>query len=286
MKRQIIHIDEEKCDGCGLCVPECHEGAIRIIEGKARLISDLFCDGLGACIGHCPQDAIKIEEREAEPYDEIKVMEKLFKGPESVMIAHLKHLKDHQAIDYFSQGINFLKERGIENPFKKEIAVEHEHSSGSACGCPGSKMMELTPDPETSPGDNSGPLPSQLAQWPVQIHLVSPAAPYFKNKELVIMSTCGPLASANIHKEYLQGRSVVVGCPKLDYTEPYAEKLAAIYAESNTPKVIVVIMEVPCCGGMAQMAQDALRMSGREDLELEIHVMGIKGKIINIKKVA
>ena len=273
MKRQIIKIDENKCDGCGLCIPNCHEGALQLIEGKARLVSDLFCDGLGACIGHCPQGAIEIIEREAEPYDEIKVMEQMVKGPKSVIAAHLKHLKDHKAIEYFSQAVNFLKERNMEVPLQNN---HHHHEHGGSC--PGSKMISMTPKHENH-SDEKGSRPSELGQWPVQLHLVSPAAPYFIDSELVIMSTCGPIANANVHQDYLRDRSVVVACPKLDYTEPYTEKLAAIFSEANIKKAIVVIMEVPCCKGLSKFAKDAAKLSGRQDLLVEEHIMGVNGEI-------
>ncbi|MFP4527485.1 MAG: ATP-binding protein [Candidatus Kapaibacterium sp.] len=275
MKRKIINIDEEKCNGCGLCIPECKEGALQIIDGKARLISDLFCDGLGACIGHCPEDAITIEERDTEPYDERKVMDTLLNQPRSVMKAHLEHLIDHGATEYYDEAIEYLKEKGIPNPVL-QMGNSHAKSGGS---CPGTKMMSLSSAKKKANPDKSGTqYPSQLGQWPVQLHLVSPNAPYFKDQELVIMSTCGPLASANVHEDYLAGRAVVVACPKLDYTDPYTEKLASIFANSRTPKAIVVRMEVPCCGGLTQFALNAAKMSGA-DVEIEEHVMAVDGSL-------
>ncbi len=276
MLRQIITIDEEKCNGCGLCVPDCKEGAIQVIGGKARLISDLFCDGLGACIGSCPEDAITIVTREAEPYDEIKVMENIINSPSEVIKAHLKHLKDHQEIEYFSQAINFLKEKGIENPLKNEISNAHNHEGG----CPGSRMINFAEVKKSVPaGGASGNSESALTHWPVQLHLVSPYAGYFRETELVIMSTCGPIASANVHTDYLQGRAVVVACPKLDYTEPYTEKLAEIFRNNATPKAIVVIMEVPCCKGLSMIARQAAAMSGNTSLVLEEHILSVRGEL-------
>ena len=279
MKRKIIKIDENKCNGCGDCIPECKEGALQIIEGKCRLVSELFCDGLGACIGHCPEGAITIEEREAEPYDERKVIDYLLDKPVSVMKAHLQHLVDHDAMKYYSDAIAYLKEKDIENP----LNIEKKENTYS--GCPGSKQIELNvldgngKDDFVESEDEMIPSRSELRQWPVQLHLVSPDAPYFNGRELVLMSTCGPVASATVHRDYLKDRSVVVACPKLDYTEPYADKLASIFANSDMPKAIVVRMEVPCCGGLTMLTAQAAERSGRDDLTVVEHVMDIKGRI-------
>jgi len=278
MLRKVIEIDEEKCNGCGICIPACNEGALQMIEGKARLISDLFCDGLGACIGECPENAIKVIEREAEPYNETIVIEKLLQSPRSVLIAHLKHLKEHNAMEYYNQAMDILKEKGIsleEEPQKKETIH---------FGCPGSLAREIKKkDVELSANTSDiahHKMPSELIQWPVQLHLVSPFAPYFKKRELVIMSTCGPLVNANVHNDYLKDRSVVVACPKLDIIDPYIEKLAAIFTESETPRAIIVRIEVPCCGGLSKIALDAARLSKRENFTLEEHILGISGDLI------
>lgn len=281
MKRQIINIDEDKCDGCGLCIPECKEGAIQIINGKAKLISDLFCDGLGACLGYCPQNAITIEEREAEPYNEVKVLENIA-GDQAVLKAHMLHLLEHNDREHYDEAIEFLKANDIPNPILS-LKTMDAPQNGSACGCSGSRMIDLNVLEEHGANHehstNTTELKSELKQWPVQLHLVPPNAPYFKNKELVIMSTCGPIANANVHAEYLKGRSVVVACPKLDYTEPYADKLGAIFAEGATRKAIVVIMEVPCCKGLTKMVFDGAAMSGNNNLEVEEHILGLDGKL-------
>lgn len=276
MLREIINIDEDKCDGCGLCVPACHEGALQIIEGKARLISDLFCDGLGACVGDCPQNAISIEMREAEEYDEIKVMEMMIKKSDAVINAHLTHLAEHKEQELLQQAMNFLKEN------ERETNYTFEEANQTQSGCPGSKMMELGYIKKPNDGQPSVTQDSMLNQWPVMLHLVNPMAPSFKNKELVIMATCGPLASANMHQEYLKGRSVVVACPKLDYTEPYAEKLQTIFKLAHIPRAIVVRMEVPCCGGLSQMAFYAAN-NADTNMILEEHTVSITGDIINKK---
>lgn len=307
MKRQIIKIDESKCDGCGLCIPECKEGAIQLIDGKARLISDLFCDGLGACLGHCPRNAITIEEREAVPYDEIKVLEIILKQPISVLKAHLAHLKEHKDILHYNQAIEFLNAKGIKIPSEdNEIDHHHKHQAGSQCPgsmiidrreemghehqqhhhvgsqCPGSMIIDRR-DELIQESKCCESIQSELKQWPVQLHLVSPDAPYFKNAELVIMSTCGPIASAEIHQNYIKNRAIVVACPKLDYTEPYTEKLSEIFKRANTTKIIVVIMQVPCCKGLMKITLDAIKLSNRNDIILEEHILGLDGKLISTK---
>lgn len=276
MKRQIIKIDYEKCDGCGGCIPECKEGALQIIDGKARLVSDLFCDGLGACLGSCPQNAIIIEEREAEPYDERKVLENIILEPPNVLKAHLQHLISHKAFDHYETAKHFLVEKNIKNPFTS-LDNNMNHSSNS--GCPGSKMVAIDRQQLNITEAAFQKQVSALEQWPIQLHLVNPDAPYFKGKELLIMSTCAPVASAEIHQAYLPGRSIVMACPKLDYTEPYTEKLAMIFSQSRTPKAIVVIMEVPCCRGLSKFALDAARISGRKDIIVEEHILSLEGEL-------
>ncbi len=272
MIRKVIEIDEEKCNGCGLCVPACHEGAIQIIDGKARLISDLFCDGLGACIGDCPEGAIKVIEREAEPYNEALVMESMLKKPRSVVVAHLKHLKDHNEIGYLNEAMDILKARGI------EINLDNEPLR-VVSACPGTLAREIKRE-EKPKLETSVRMPSELEQWPVQLHLVNPSASFFNNKELIIMSTCGPIVNANVHEDYIKGRSVIVACPKLDRTEPYIPKLTAIFAANNIPKVTIVRVQVPCCGGLSHIAVEAARQSGKQNLTIEEHTLAISGELI------
>lgn len=277
MLREIIKIDEEKCDGCGACVPSCHEGAIQIIEGKARLISDLFCDGLGACIGHCPTGAITIEKREAEPYDEIKVMDIMITKPDSVIKAHLLHLFEHNEKDLLNQALEYLKSKDK----KIDLDFENKGSEQQNQGCAGSKMINLNVLKQAAPkAIKEAKNESQLEQWPVMLHLVNPNASYFKNKELVIMSTCGPVASANVHKDYLEGRAVVVACPKLDNTEPYIDKLSSIFSIGEISKAIVVKMEVPCCGGLSRIAMISA-MRDNLSITLEEHTLSLEGELIN-----
>lgn len=275
MIREIINIDEEKCDGCGLCIPACHEGAIQLIDGKARLISDLFCDGLGACIGHCPQGAITIEKREAEPYDEIKVMDIMITKPDNVIKAHLQHLKDHNETVFLNQALEYLNKVG------RKIEWQNQKINSQHSACPGSRMIDLNVIKQqyTNKPISNSENQSMLQQWPIQLHLINPSASCFKNKELVIMSDCAPLASANIHKDYLANRSVVIACPKLDDTKPYLEKLEAIYELGNVPKAIIVRMEVPCCGGLTKLAYLA-KINSNSNIILEEHTLSINGDLI------
>ncbi|HDP99112.1 MAG TPA: 4Fe-4S ferredoxin [bacterium] len=261
MDRKIIKINEELCDGCGDCVVGCSEGALQIIDGKARLVKEDFCDGFGDCIGACPTGALTIEERETVPFDEE---------------ATRRHL---------------LETQGIEAVWRMEEAQkQHEHEEEEQhlhLGCPGSRARENKPAQQRTAVNSSMPvqaIPSELAQWPVQLHLVQPGASFFRDKELVLMSTCGPIASADVHWRYLRGRSVVVGCPKLDDTRNYAAKLGEILKNPSIPKVIVARMQVPCCGGLTMIAQQAVQHSNRHDLTVEEHIIGIDGAVANIRK--
>jgi Pyruvate/2-oxoacid:ferredoxin oxidoreductase delta subunit len=273
MLRKIVEIDEEKCDGCGLCIPNCAEGALQVIDGKARLISDLFCDGLGACIGHCPQDAIEIVEREAEPYDEKKVMKSIVQGGENVIKAHLLHLLDHDEIGYFKEAVAYLKENNILIPELRSTNNNNAHS------CPGSRQVEIVPETNETSGDTVR-LKSQLKQWPVQFHLMNPRAGYLKNADLLIAADCTAFASANFHEDFLKGKSLVIACPKLDSNkEVYMEKLQVMIDEAEIRSITVLIMEVPCCSGLAHLAQRAVDLSERK-VPLKVVVMSIKGEIL------
>ncbi len=274
MKRKIIEIDENKCNGCGLCIPECPEGALQIIDGKARLVSDLFCDGLGACIGSCPQGAIRIIEREAEPYSERKVMERIVRQGSNVIKAHLEHLKEHGEEGYLREALDFLKEKGIENPLdREESSRAHSHHHA----CPGSRMIDM----REKTGSSSHPdQRSELRQWPVQLHLVPPNAPYFRDSSLVIAADCVPFAYPNFHRDFLRGNSVAIGCPKLDDTEAYAEKISQIIRLSNPKSVTVVHMEVPCCYGLVRLVEEAARKAGygKDIKDVTITISGEKAE--------
>ncbi len=269
--REIIKIDEELCNGCGLCIPNCPEGAIQIIDGKARLISDLFCDGLGACIGHCPTGAIEIEKREAEPYDEKTVMANIVKFGGNTIKAHLEHLKEHGETNFLKQAIKYLEENNINNPLMEETKMKDKLK----CGCPGSAMREIKH--ENNSEDNVEQS-SALRQWPVQLNLLPPFAPFFNNSHLLISADCVPFATANFHGKLLSNKSLVIGCPKLDDIEHYNEKLTEVFKHNNIKSVTVAIMEVPCCYGLYAAAQDAIKKSGK-DIPLIKEVVSVSGEI-------
>lgn len=274
MLRKIVQINEDLCDGCGECVPACHEGALQIIDGKARLISDLFCDALGACIGHCPQNAITIIEREAEPYNETKVMEKIIAGGTNVIKAHLEHLIEHNEMNYFQEAVNFLNSRGIEVPVKKQSS----HNNHNGHKCPGAKEMSF--DKAENIEDENGKRISHLRQWPVQLHLVSPYANYFQNSDLLLAADCCAFAYADFHKDFMKGKSLAIACPKLDSNqEIYFDKLLSMIKESNLNSITVLVMQVPCCSGLYQLALEAVKESGK-NIPVRIVVIGINGEIL------
>ncbi|MBW2636435.1 MAG: 4Fe-4S binding protein [Deltaproteobacteria bacterium] len=236
--RNIIEINEEKCDGCGQCVIACAEGAIRIIDGKARLISDQYCDGLGVCLGECPRDAISIIEREADEFNETAVEQ------------HLKITK-------------------IEEPVM-------------ACGCP-STLIQSFPPSSTCGKAEDGALhkesPSALSHWPVQIRLVPPQAPFLKGADLLVAADCTPIAYPDFHRDFLQGKVVMTGCPKFDDNRDYIDKFTRIFEEADIKSITVLVMEVPCCQGLPVILQKAMERAGKE-IPLEKIVIGTSGKII------
>ena len=295
-KRQIIKIDEIKCNGCGLCIPNCPEGAIQIIDSKARLISDLFCDGLGACIGHCPEGAITIEEREAQEYDERKVMGNIIKQGKNVITAHLEHLKSHNQSAYLKEAIDFLKEKNIPTPLKETKGhPEHAHAL-SGCpptahglrgttlrspgegGCPGAKIMDFRKKEEPRNKEKAiSQGESELRQWPVQIMLVPPFAPYLNNADLLIAADCVPFAYPDFHQDLLKDKILLVGCPKLDDTQVYEEKIGQILKENNIKSITYAHMEVPCCFGLVSIIKDAISQSGKNTPFKEV-IISIKGE--------
>ena len=283
MKRKIITINEDMCTGCGNCIPDCPEGALQIIDGKARLISDLFCDGLGACIGSCPTGAISVEEREAEPYDEKKVMVNIVKGGKNVIIAHLKHLSDHNETELFQQAIEYLAQNGIDIPEEAPALRQKCHGHGHGAngqGCPGGKMMDFTARPKTVSGAMPANMTSQLRQWPVQLMLLSPLAPYFKNADLVIAADCVPFTYANFHQRFLKDKILIMFCPKLDPNlDVYLDKLTAIFETQDIRSITLVHMEVPCCFGMERLIKKAFENSGK-NIIIKDYTISIKGDII------
>ncbi len=288
MIREIIKIDQDLCDGCGNCVPNCHEGALQIIEGKARLVSELMCDGLGACIGHCPQGAITIEEREADAYDEVATISQMVKQGKATMFAHLKHLQDHNESGYLKQALDFIKANREAMPF--EISEVHEllhaapktESAGSCStgNCPGAAPMSFDAAgiKMAAPANE---VPSALTQWPVQMHLINPAASYFQGADLLVAADCAGFSYGNFHNDFIKGRKMVIGCPKLDQgTDSYIQKLVTLIDTAKVNTITVVIMEVPCCGGLSRMVEMATQMALRKVPVKEV-MIGIQGDILS-----
>ncbi|NQT75387.1 MAG: 4Fe-4S binding protein [Candidatus Omnitrophica bacterium] len=233
-KRKIVKIDEEKCTGCGLCIPNCAEGALQIVDGKARLVKEVYCDGLGACLGHCPEGAITIEEREARAFDE-KATEK-----------HIEKLKE------------------------KEKALP--------CGCPGTAVKMIKRQATSDKRQGKRNTESELANWPVQLMLVPTQAPYLKDADLLIAADCTAFSYPDFHQDFLKGRVLLLGCPKLDAATIYEEKLAEIFKMNDIKSITVLHMEVPCCFGLIQIVNEALRLSGKK-IPLKEVTIGIKGDV-------
>lgn len=300
MKRDILKINEELCNGCGLCVPNCHEGALQVIDGKVRLVSELMCDGLGACIGDCPEGAISIENRDAEPYSETKVLEQMNNKGKNTIIAHLKHLKDHGETGYLLEGVAYLKEHRAELTFNlDEVLFEvHNHSNNGSfvqqskdqfqstenvherSGCPGSREMIIEEPVQSNSQISSVDQPSQLRQWPVQMHLINPNAPYYRESDLLLSADCVAFSMGNFHSRHLKGKSLAIACPKLDHsTDIYVEKLTAMIDTAKVNTITVMMMEVPCCGGLLQMAKTSLEKASRK-VPLKMMIVGISGDML------
>jgi NAD-dependent dihydropyrimidine dehydrogenase PreA subunit len=242
IKRKIIQIDEDKCDGCGVCVPSCAEGALQIIDGKARLVAEKYCDGLGACLGECPNDALKVIERDAEDFDEKAVEEYL-------------HAKEKA-------------------PQKKPLPM--------AGGCPSARLQSFAPAPpchEANRPVSYGDTPSALTHWPIQIHLVPPTAPFLKGADLLVAADCTPIAYPNFHRDFLKGKVVMVGCPKFDDADEYVEKFAAIFQAAGIKSVTVLTMEVPCCQGLPMIIRKGLELS-RKKIPLEQVIISTRGEVL------
>ncbi|MGD2110904.1 MAG: 4Fe-4S binding protein [Phycisphaerae bacterium] len=262
MIREIVSIDEELCNGCGKCVPACAEGALKIVNGKARIVSDVLCDGLGACLGNCPQGAIKIERRDAVPFDEAAVE---------------RHLASSNGTGAHP-GIH-VHRNGPQNG--EDVA-----GTGGHAGCPSSRFVQFAGRPAGAAGTSGGsdgaevaPPPSELTHWPVQLRLLSPAAPALHGARLLVAADCVPVAFAGFHSELLRDRAVVIACPKLDDPQGYVEKLAEMFQHNDLAEITVAHMEVPCCSGILQMVLTARQLSGR-NLTVNDVVIGVQGEII------
>ena len=270
MNRQIIKIDEDLCNGCGECVPSCAEGAIQIIDGKAKLVKDALCDGLGACLGDCPEGALTIETRDADEFDE------------ELVETHLETLKEDGSAVHAGGGHS--------TPPPSPATQQAPAMAGPAGlglhgmphgggGCPGSRAMAF--DEPEAPAEEGGTRTSQLRQWPVQLHLVSPVAPYFEGADVLLCADCVPFAVPDFHRDWLKGRSLAIACPKLDEgQEMYLQKLVSMIDDAGINTLNVMIMQVPCCGGLLHLAKQAAAQARRKVPVKQI-VVGLRGEILS-----
>jgi Fe-S-cluster-containing hydrogenase component 2 len=242
--RKIIKIDDELCDGCGQCVPSCAEGALEIVDGKARVVADKFCDGLGACLGECPTGALEVIEREADEFDEAAVEE---------------HLSS--------------KEKGSGVP---QQSVQQ--------GCPSARIQTFQPFESCQAANKPAAIgaaaaDSALSHWPIQIRLIPPTAPFLKGADLLVVADCAPAAFPNFHRDYLQGKTVMMGCPKFDDAEAYIAKFTEIFKTADIKRITTLVMEVPCCAGLPMIVKRALEASGKQ-IPLEEVVVSTRGKVL------
>lgn len=278
--RTMVHIDEDKCDGCGLCVPDCAEGALQIVDGKARLVSDIYCDGLGACLGSCPQDAITMVDREADEFNEEAVNERLKDLGRDPLPGHAHQdaakgeaaCADDKAKD-MACGCPGTISQSFDRPKPAPAAT------GTGAGCPGSRSQSFDQPKSAPQADQSGPVASKLGNWPIQISLVPPKAPYLEGADLLIAADCAPFAYGDFHRRFMDGKVALIGCPKLDNTQAYVEKLSVMFRDNNINSISLVYMEVPCCTGLVQLVQEALRQSGAA-IPTTLYRVGIKGDFV------
>lgn len=266
MERKIVQIDPDKCNGCGICVDSCHEGAIQMVDGKAKLVSDSYCDGLGDCLGPCPTGAISIITRKADAYDAEAVEKRMAEMKKGKNASH-----SHKGGCPGSAVLN-LKTL----PQKTETAGAN--GAPLPCGCPGTMARSLkqgTISPEIS-AESNPPAASQLMNWPIQLKLVPPGTPYLKNADLLLAADCATAAVPDFHNRFLKDKPLVIACPKLDDTAWQIEKLAAIIQTARPASITIVRMEVPCCGGLVRVAEEAIRQSG-VDVALKTVVVGLDG---------
>ncbi len=303
MKRKIIRIDRSSATAAADCLPNCPEGALQLIDGKARLVSDLFCDGLGACIGTCPLGAIHVEEREAAPYDENQVMANIVPQGANVIRAHLDHLAAHNETAYLDQARQFLHEKGIPLPAPQGGRPRGEHPEGGSpdagniqrgssaelqppgLASPGSQMHDRREKEAAHPGPGTATATraaseSELRTWPVQLQLLNPQASFFDDADLLIAADCVPFAHASFHEDFVKGKIPIIFCPKLDHAhEPYLEKLTAILTLHPVRSLHVVHMEVPCCSGTTALVREALARSGKA-IPVYDHTISIQGRLL------
>jgi len=268
IKRKIIQIEEEKCNGCGLCIPSCPEQALQIVETKngpkVRLVKELYCDGLGACLGNCPTGALEVIEKEAEQYDDAATIEHIKKVAPEMLDLHIKHMKEH--------GMHTE-----ENSDKKDTLP---------CGCPGTlssswgKNSQKNNSECCTENNVTQNVMSQLTNWPIQLNLVNTSAPYLQNADIVIAADCTAFSYGNFHNEFIKGKILIIACPKLDDTEFYKNKLLQLFKTTNIKSATVVNMEVPCCFGIQNLVKEAIKNSGKKIPYCDITI-GLKGNIVS-----
>lgn len=247
VNRKIIRIDEDLCTGCGDCVVACAEAALEVIDGKARVVNDIFCDGLGACIGECPEGALEIIEREALEFDEEEVEKRL---------ESLNH------------------KESIETEQVRQIVADHAQQ----CGCPSAQTMVFD-EPEVQT-ELAGKIPSALRQWPVQMHLINPGAPYYQGADVLLSADCVGFSYGDFHRDFLKQKSIAIACPKLDQgKEIYIEKIKSLIDDAKINTLTVAIMDVPCCSGLLGLAQEGAKRANRK-VPIKYIVVGIQGNIL------
>jgi ferredoxin len=259
IKRKIIKIDENKCTGCGLCITGCPEQALQLVETpqgpKARLVKEFYCDGLGACIGSCPEGAIKIIEQEVEPYNEEATIARIQDVAPEMLTTHIKHMQEHA----------------------NELPEHHSHQMPKGFNsCPSVKEMHWEEKPASK--TKKIKIQSELRQWPVQLHLVNPSAPYFKNIDILLVADCVPFTYANFHQNFLKGNTIAIACPKLDDAEAYIDKIADIIQIATPKSIKIVNMEVPCCFGLISIVNQAMAKA-KKKVPVEQVTISIKGEI-------
>ncbi|PKL09281.1 MAG: 4Fe-4S ferredoxin [Spirochaetae bacterium HGW-Spirochaetae-7] len=317
--RTVIEIDEDKCDGCGQCATGCHEGALRIIDGKARLVGESLCDGLGACIGECPRGALQTVQRDVEDYDERRVIDNILPKGMATVAAHLDHLSSHGQDTWYNQALAVLAEKGIALP---SAAAPEQAADACGCGssaarvpgpaagarfgtlrqapagmptprivengmsggCPGSAARAFgssagkpAPAAASSAPASGGGMASRLEQWPIQLHLANPRAPFFKGADVLIAADCTAFACGAFHQTLLAGRKLVIACPKLDTgKEIYVDKIRALIDDAGIASLTLAIMEVPCCSGLKRLVDEAAAGASRS-VPTSTVIVGIEG---------
>ncbi len=246
VKRKIIEINDELCNGCGQCVPSCAEGALQIVDGKAKVVADIYCDGLGACLGECPVGALQVIEREADEFDE-------------------------EAVETF-----------LEEKKKQQKNDKKEKQETMACGCPSTQIQNFGSNDSCAEANrpaNFEEVNSALSHWPVQIRLVPPTAPFLKGADLLVVADCVPIAFPSLHRDFLKGKAVMVGCPKFDDVQEYIDKFAEVFKTASIKSITTVVMEVPCCSGLPIIVKKGLEASGKK-IPIKEVVVSVRGKIL------